>query len=160
LLAEGPLAELELWQDARRNVVERWPDLDSDQRRDHTVRTLIDLAVTDVLASSVAHIEAGRPQVRPSPEMERKQAELSRFLSRNLYNHFRVKRMRNKARRFVREMFETLTDDPGQLSPAAKRGVDEHGLQRGVCDYIAGMTDREALLEYRRLFHADAGPTE
>jgi dGTPase len=88
--------------------------------------------------------------------MEEKQASLSRFLNANFYNEYRVLRMRRKAVRFLREMFGALTDEPGLLPPSARAWVDEHGPWRGVCDYLAGMTDREALLEYRRLFSADA----
>jgi dGTPase len=88
--------------------------------------------------------------------MEGQQAALARFLSKNLYNEHRVLRMRRKATRFVREMFQALTDEPGLLPPAARAWIEEHGQWRGVCDHLAGMTDREALLEYRRLFGAEA----
>ena len=94
-----------------------------------------------------------------SEALEKQQRELSRFLHENLYNQFRVRRMRNKARRFVLEMFGSLVEDPGQLPPSQQSWVKEQGPHVGVCDYIAGMTDREALLEYRRLFHPDAGTT-
>jgi dGTPase len=58
---------------------------------------------------------------------------------------------------FIREMFLAFTGEPALLPPAAQAWAKEHGPERGVCDYIAGMTDREAIQEYRRLFHADAG---
>jgi dGTPase len=89
--------------------------------------------------------------------MERRQKELSGFLSRNFYNDYRVWRMRRKASRFIREMFLALASDTGLLPPAAREWTKEHGAERAVCDYIASMTDREAIQEYRRLFHADAG---
>ena len=152
LLSEDQLMEVTLWRDAHEEVVARWPELTASRCRYHTVRTLIDTAVTDVLETG---IHAGR--IGPSPDMEVKQAELSRFLFRNLYNHYQVKRMRNKAQRFVREMFLSLADDTGQLPPPAQEWVQEHGVHAGVCDYIAGMTDREALSEYRRLFSPDSG---
>ena len=95
--------------------------------------------------------------VAPSPAMERRQAELSRFLSQHFYNDYRVRRMRRKASGFVREMFLALTDDTKLLPPPAQAWAKEHGAPRAVCDYLASMTDREAIQEYRRLFHADAG---
>ncbi len=152
LLREEQLIEVQLWREAHESVVARWPDLDAGRRRYHTVRTIIDVAVTDVLSEGIAGEHLG-----PSAEMERKQKELSRFLFENLYNHFQVKRMRNKARRFVREMFLAFVEDTEQLPPHGQEWVAEHGVHTGVCDYIAGMTDREALQEYRRLFSPDSG---
>jgi len=169
LLREEPLEALSLWQEAAGTVRERWPDLDVGRRRYHTIRCMIDLAVTDVLHTSSRNLAQSAPAdpeaaraaprrlVGPSPEMARRQEEVSRFLYDNLYNQFQVRRMRNKAYRFLREMFAAFVADPGQLPPAARAWVEEHGPHTGVCDHIAGMTDREALLEYRRLFHPDAG---
>jgi dGTPase len=168
LLKEEALLEVVLWKEASESVQSRWPDLDTDRRRYHAVRTLINVAVTDLLDASRKRLEDSAPAdphearaqphrlVSPSPELERKQKELSEFLNRNLYNQFQVRRMRNKAQRFVLEMFASLVEDPGQLPPAAHEWAREQGLHPGVCDYIAGMTDREAILEYRRLFHPDA----
>lgn len=160
LLTEAQLATVELWKEASGAVSARWPELDEGRRRYHTVRTLIDVAVTDLLLTATARLsgaEQGPRAVAPSPSMERKQAELSRFLFDNLYNHHEVQRMRNKAQRFVREMFVALLDDPRMLPPAARRWAEEQGAHVGVCDYIANMTDREALQEYRRLFSPDTG---
>ena len=89
--------------------------------------------------------------------MARKQADLYGYLHKNFYNHYRVKRMRTKGHRFVREMFVTLMDDTGQLDRTWQSWAATEGSERAVCDYIAGMTDREALQEYRRLFHPDTG---
>jgi len=168
LLDEAMLEEAELWREARRNVAQRSPDLDPARRRYHTVRTLIDVAVTDLLTASVERLAEAAPAgpdearalprrlIAPSKDMEGKQAGLARFLNRAFYNEYRVLRMRRKAARFIHEMFLALVEDPGLLPPAPRAWVEEHGTERGVCDYIAGMTDREALLEYRRLFHPDA----
>jgi dGTPase len=168
LLREEALDEVELWREAAAALRQRRPDLDAGRRRYHTIRTLIDVAVTDLLRASGARLVAAAPAgpehaqalpyrlIAPSPEMEEKQAALARFLGANFYNEYRVLRMRRKAARFVREMFQALTEEPGLLPPAAHAWVDEHGPWRGVCDYLAGMTDREALLEYRRLFSADS----
>ncbi|MHC4161800.1 MAG: dGTP triphosphohydrolase [Planctomycetota bacterium] len=169
LLQEEALDEVELWHEAVAALRQRRPDLDAGRRRYHTIRTLIDVAVTDLLRASAARLVAAAPAgpedawalphrlIAPSQEMEEKQAALARFLGANFYNEHRVLRMRRKAARFVREMFSALTDEPGLLPPAARAWVEEHGQWRGVCDYLVGMTDREALLEHRRLFSAEAG---
>ncbi|MFI5402018.1 MAG: dGTP triphosphohydrolase [Planctomycetota bacterium] len=168
ILDEDALTEVALWRDALGDVTRRYPGLDPARRRYHVVRTLIDAAVTDLLDHSRARLAEAAPQappdtrrkerlVAPSHAMERRQTELARFLDRNFYNDYRVARMRRKAKGFVREMFLALAGETGLLPPAARAWAEEQGTERGVCDYIAGMTDREAIQEYRRLFHADAG---
>ncbi|MHC4547985.1 MAG: deoxyguanosinetriphosphate triphosphohydrolase [Planctomycetota bacterium] len=170
LLDEGMLREVDLWREASETVDRRCSGLDTARRRYHTVRTLIDSAVTDLLKASVERIAADPPAgpeaaralphrlVAPSPEMEARQKQLSRFLNVRFYNEYRVLRMRRKAARFIRKMFHMLVEEPGLLPPAAREWVEEHDPWRGVCDYLASMTDREALLEYRRLFSPDADP--
>jgi len=167
LLREEALAEVAIWREASESVTARFPDLDAATRRYHAIRALIDLAVTDLLDASSARLERHDPKdpegargigerlVAPSRSMEQRQAELARFLHRHFYNHFRVRRMRVKAQRFVREMFGALAGDPGLLPPAWQERVRTDGAHRAVCDYLAGMTDREALSEYRRLFSPD-----
>ena len=169
ILAEEALDEVALWREARAAVERRAPGLDPARRRYHAVRSLIDAAVTDLLKTSTERLAEASPGsaaearglpkrlVFASPEIERRQAELSRFLNRAFYNEHRVLRMRRKASRLVTEMFRVLVEDPRLLPPAARASAEEHGAERGVCDYLAGMTDREALLEHRRLFHPDDG---
>jgi len=169
ILAEEALEEVTLWREARTAVERRAPGLDAARRRYHAVRGLIDLAVTDLLRASTARLAEAAPQtpeearglarrlVAPSPEMEQRQGELARFLGRHVYNEHRVLRMRRKASRLLTEMFEALAAEPRLLPPAVREWVEEHGTARGVCDYLAGMTDREALLEHRRLFHPEDG---
>jgi dGTPase len=90
--------------------------------------------------------------VRFTPEGARLQAELKRFLFKNLYRHYRVVRMAEKAKRVVSELFSAYTDNPGQLPPHVAARIPEDGLHRVVCDYVAGMTDRFALDEHGKLF--------
>ncbi|RME59830.1 MAG: deoxyguanosinetriphosphate triphosphohydrolase, partial [Caldilineae bacterium] len=89
-----------------------------------------------------------------SGELAEENRELKRFLYRNFYRHYRVVRMASKADRILRGLFEAFVNEPEQLPPSTQRRVEEHeeGLHRVVCDYIAGMTDRFASLEYRRLY--------
>jgi dGTPase len=86
--------------------------------------------------------------------------ELKRYLRDHLYRHYRVLRMTNKARKVVRDLFEVMLEDvdlmPTEHQAAARRLEAEGGRAgraRAVADYIAGMTDRFAILEHRRLFN-------
>ncbi|MCK6557497.1 deoxyguanosinetriphosphate triphosphohydrolase, partial [Candidatus Binatia bacterium] len=148
ILDEAALSEVALWRDALDDVTRRFPGLDPARRRYHVVRSLIDRAVTDLLDRSRERLlemspkdpldaQRGERLVAPSHAMERRQMELSRFLSRHFYNDYRVRRMRRKASGFIREMFLALSSDTGLLPPAAQEWAKEHGAQRGVCDYIA-----------------------
>jgi len=76
---------------------------------------------------------------------------LKDFLLSNLYRHFRVNRMGAKARRVVRELFQAFTEEPRLLPEDFYQQFSREGV-RAVADYIAGMTDRYALREHRRLF--------
>ena len=79
---------------------------------------------------------------------------MKRFLFDRFYRHYRVVRMAAKADRTVRALFEAFVDEPAQLPPETQAYISEYGRDpyRVVCDYIAGMTDRYAIAEYRRLF--------
>lgn len=79
--------------------------------------------------------------------------ELKRFLFEHLYNHYRVRRMAVKADRIMTGLFETYMAEPRQMPPHVHRRIVE-GEQpsRVVADYIAGMTDRFAIDEYKKLF--------
>jgi len=91
--------------------------------------------------------------------MKTQNLELKQFLRKNLYSHYRVYRMTNKAKHIVQQLFEALMDDIALLPPEhhdkAKDMERENGFNgraRAVADYIAGMTDRYAITEYSRLF--------
>jgi dGTPase len=86
-------------------------------------------------------------------------ARLRAFLHERMYRHWKVNRTRSQARRLLAEMFELFLAEP-EVLPAEwferQRDGDIAGRARVVCDYIAGMTDRFAIEEHRRLFHIDA----
>ncbi|MBI3068247.1 MAG: deoxyguanosinetriphosphate triphosphohydrolase [Betaproteobacteria bacterium] len=143
-------------------VQREFPDL-ADRRLIHeTVRRMINTLVTDLTRQSAANIRDCRPasldEVRAAPPliafsrgMQREQQELQRFLRENLYQHYRVTRMANKAKRVVTELFRAFQGDLRLLPPQfqEKAAAD---APRAIADYIAGMTDRYAILEHRRLF--------
>jgi dGTPase len=132
--------------------------------RHRAVRTLIGLEVTTLLEETGKRLQTmGVHSVKDvrnlpenivgfSPEMTEHNRDLKDFLYRNLYRHYRVMRMAFKASRFIRELFTVYIADPIQLPMDVQARIPEDGLYRVVCDYIAGMTDRYALDEYRKLF--------
>lgn len=129
------------------------------------VRALIDLEVTDLIEQtlrtlseeSVRSVEevraARRPLVGFSPEVKEGRLKVAAFLRTHVYRHHRVLQMQQKARRFVSELFRTYVADVDLLPPRFARWADEVGNHRAVADYIAGMTDRYAQEQYRKLFH-------
>ncbi|KPJ63262.1 MAG: deoxyguanosinetriphosphate triphosphohydrolase [Planctomycetes bacterium DG_23] len=164
LLLEEELLEMELWKEAAAKVTQTYGDLDSRQRRIQTVRFIINWEVTDLVENSAALLEknkiASLEEVRQSPEIlvtfspdvQRKKDEIETFLLEHLYKHYRVTRMAQKAKRFIQELFQEYVRNPAQLPPPYEQRIKEDGPQRVACDYIAGMTDRFALDEYKKLF--------
>ncbi len=95
------------------------------------------------------------PLVAFSAAIQSEQRELQQFLRLNLYQHYRVARMTKKARRIVTELFGAFMAEP-QLLPPQYRDQAVAEPARTVADFIAGMTDRYAIREYRRLFAVEA----
>jgi len=96
------------------------------------------------------------PLIRFSDAMNAEATVLKRFLRENLYQHFQVNRMTSKARRIVGELFTAFMAEPDLLAPDYQIQPTNSALQaRKVADYIAGMTDRYAMREHRRLFQID-----
>jgi len=78
---------------------------------------------------------------------------LKDFLYKNLYRHYRVARMQVKAERLITDIFNAYCAEPLMLPDTTQVGIDKRGLERTICDYIAGMTDRYAIEEYQKLFN-------
>jgi dGTPase len=128
---------------------------------------MVNALVTDLTRRSLANIERVRPQtledVREapqlidfSPETRRDQQELKDFLSANLYRHYLVNRAAAKARRIVRELFQAFSEEARLLPPEFQEQHEREGA-RAIADYVAGMTDRYAIREHRRLFAVEEG---
>ena len=165
-LLDTPLIGPEL-AGARRD----FPGVDDRILRLEAVRRMIGVMVGDVLAetrrraaaagvdSAEAVRMAGRQLVAFSPERLEQLAALRRFLMDRMYRHARVNRTRSQARRMLSQMFALFMAEPDVL-PAEwfdlQQGRDAHGRARVVCDYVAGMTDRFAIEEHRRLFTLEA----
>jgi dGTPase len=117
---------------------------------------LIEKTSENLSGAKIETLEDVRRQPRRlvtfTPSVERKKRELQDFLFTNLYRHHRVVRMAEKARRVVSDLFEAYVSNPLQLPPHISQRFPEEELERVVCDYIAGMTDRFALDEHKKLF--------
>ena len=86
-----------------------------------------------------------------SPEMNEQQRALKNFLRIHLYRHYRVLRMSAKAQRIISDLFGIFMAD-SRLLPPQFQSLAEQDRARAVADYIAGMTDRYAIREHRRIF--------
>ena len=84
--------------------------------------------------------------------MEEETLKLKDFLQENVYQHYKVERMRIKAERYIKLLFETYRDNPTLLPEKYRHRISDEQQERVICDYIAGMTDRYALDEYKKLF--------
>ncbi|WP_246525357.1 deoxyguanosinetriphosphate triphosphohydrolase [Geomobilimonas luticola] len=158
------LQQVELWQEVYGAVCTRYPSIDAERKKYQTISALIgtfinDLTVTTLAAIAEARIESlddlrrvNRPMVSLSPGLARKNKELKRFLLENLYRHYKVERMRVKAERYLSHLFEAYVKHPTLLPRKYLRKMEVAGRERVICDYIAGMTDRYALDEFKRLF--------
>ncbi|GJL94417.1 MAG: deoxyguanosinetriphosphate triphosphohydrolase-like protein [Hyphococcus sp.] len=159
--------DLPLVGKALRQAEARFPDAPRDILIAEAVSDLIGAMVGDVLTETRARLETISPQgsdeVRRagvslcgfSKSMEADLSGLRAFLHENMYRHFKVNRARSQAKRIVKSLFELFFSEPETLPPewrARYEGASDARLARVVCDYIAGMTDRYAMREYRRLF--------
>ena len=159
------LEEVELVATPLRQVRERYPGLSERRLIHETVRRLINTQARDLVETTFAAIRAAGVEtlddvraaprlVGFSPAMDEALQPLRAFLRRELYWHYRVLREMNKARRIIRELFEAFLADPRLLLPKDQIRAKEDA-PRTIADYIAGMTDRYAVKEHRRLFAID-----
>jgi len=142
-----------------------YPDLPERRVVHETVRRMINTLVTDLIRQSERNISAQGlstiEDVRTAPamiafsaEMVEQQRALKNFLHTHLYRHYRVMRMSSKARRIISDLFAVFMQDARLLPPPFQRQAEQEHA-RAVADYIAGMTDRYAIREHRRIFAVD-----
>jgi len=166
MLDPDDLAGVPLWAEAMAEVDRRAPQATRLVRHYQGVRRVIDRLVQDLCDALLARLRelqvetlADVRRVKPrlvefSAEMTERNRELKSFLYDRLYTHYRVTRMTQKADRIMSALFEVYMQEPKQLPPHVTRRARDEGetIPRVIADYVAGMTDRFALQEYRKLF--------
>jgi dGTPase len=158
------LKPLGLWSEAADSVRRQYPRSDLPAVRRPILDNLETILLTDIVAESRQRtVEAGvktiddvracaEPVVGFSAERERQLEEVEQFLQDKLYKHQRLIRMDDRGKRFISELFKAYLDQPGLLPERFAARIDEQGLHRVVCDYIAGMTDNFCQAEFRKIF--------
>ncbi len=164
LIKESDLERLSIWSSIEKEIIREFKRLSPDKKKYLVIRSLINIQVTDLIRQAQANIKRHKLKscmdakkidkkvVLFSKNMLHLRIPLRAFLMERLYHHYRVIRMSTKARRFIEELFKVYIEKPEQLPAEAQKKIRQAGVRRVVCDYIAGMTDRYALDEYKKLF--------
>jgi dGTPase len=175
LLDIGALREMRIFRRQYDAVVAQYPDLGERRLVHEVLRRMINFIAIDFIRTTQINLEQARPQsvdeVRAQPKPlaalsesgREEHVELMMFLREHLYRHYKVLRMTSKAGRVLKALFEAFFDNVNLMPPehrdVAISGEKARGLEgraRAVADYVAGMTDRYAIVEHRRLFDATA----
>jgi dGTPase len=164
MISPQVLEGVALWEILRETFHWRGPVLD-DMERHRMIRHLVGLMVTDMLQATNERLkDSGAKSARElqrlkhnvigySEDMQRRNRELKDFLYSRLYRHYRVARMQAKAERTITQLFEAYRAEPATLPDHVQVFIEKRGLERTICDYVAGMTDRYAIDEQQRLFN-------
>jgi dGTPase len=163
LIFPDMLSGIEIWEILCMNADYHGGELD-DLMRHTMIRKLIGIEISDVLETaekiirdnSIRSVEQVQKMnfnvIVFSEEMTRKNRKLKDFLYSNLYRNYRVQRMSVKAERILTELFELYMKEPLILPKHVQIKINDQQIERVICDYIAGMTDRYAIDEYNKLF--------
>lgn len=160
ILTVEQLEENNVWKRSQAHVLAHYPDAREPELHKLIIRNIIDLQVQDVVATSAASVAKANPEsaddvrkqsaplIRYSDDLRKANAALRKFLYANVYYHPRVKEVNRRACDMLKKVFERYVADPKQLGEVATRRLEQEGLHRTVCDYVAGMTDRYLMEEY------------
>jgi dGTPase len=171
LITVEQLLEVPLFREFHGEVTAKYPDLAGRRLVFEILRRMINRLVSDLIDASASRLRASAvgsiadvrnhasPLIGFSDVAQELNYALKTFLREHVYRHYKVRRMTSKARRVIGALFEAFFSDPGLMpdehkdSGARLESVQgTAGRARAVADYIAGMTDRYAILEHRRLF--------
>jgi dGTPase len=171
LITLNELDKIALFRRQRLEVEKEWPGIGERRLIHEIIRRMINQQVVGLIEYSGQVIASASPSdieaVRKAPcgyigfshDLLMEHKELKAFLMRHLYRHYRVRRMSMKAGRILRSLFEAFMNDMEMLPPETGQRVaqldhkqGQAGRARGIADYIAGMTDRYAILEFQRIF--------
>ncbi len=162
LINKKELEKITIWDIAEKKIKKQ--NANNPMKKYLMIRMLIDMQVSDLINESAKKIseysintpEKARTRKQKliyfNPKTHKLLTELEDFLFKNLYRHFKVVRMSSKAKRFITEIFEVYLNNPDQLPPSTKAKLIKSDSHRIICDYVAGMTDRYLLDEYKKLF--------
>ncbi len=165
LLTLEELLDIPLWREAASRVRVRYQGLQGKTLRRALLHELIDWQVSDLVAQAergiIEHAIGSADDARKSPTIVRassplleQKRELERFLFDRVYRHADVLRLRDEAQSSLQAMYQGYLARPELMPERFRERAASDGIERTVCDYLAGMTDRYAEREYRRLFAA------
>ena len=171
LIGLDRLSEIPLFSQIRIEVEKSYPTIEERRKTHEIVRRMIDRLANDLIETTTRNLAKARPQsladvrnaksplVSFSPEIQQQNLALKRFLRENLYSQYRVYRMAKKARIVVSDLFNAFFEDPKLLPQKhlnrarnMENNSGDTGRARAIADYIAGMTDRYAIMEHGKLF--------
>jgi len=164
ILTRDQLEDLTFWNEAVNAVRDEMNTQRGERERSQVIRYLINTMVTDLIQTTrnrlcnheIDSVEGVRNSherlVRFSDPVQTKKKELEEALFNRMYNHHRVIRMQERAKRIVRELYDEYMRCPRLLPESFQNWVKNVGKGRAVADYIAGMTDRYAIQEHQELF--------
>jgi len=167
LITLDQLREVAIWQTTFERVNREHPGMDRERIREFTIRELIEREVGDVIATSDTNIAAAKvtsaddvrrlskPLISYSKELKKSNQQLRDFLYKNLYFNPIKYMPHERAVEAMGELFRAYAANPRLMGESTQRRLGEVGLHRAICDYIAGMTDRFALEEYKRICDRD-----
>jgi dGTPase len=163
MIEPAMLSGIALWEMITDGLGLEWRVMD-DLTRHEIIRELIGVDITAMVRSTHQRLEQSGVQsllelqslpydvIGFDEEMRKKNDELKAFLYQNMYRQYRVVRMQKKAERVLSELFKAYEAEPTMLPRHIQDLIELKGLERTVCDYLAGMTDRFAVEEYQKLF--------
>jgi dGTPase len=170
LFADADIMALPIVGQAYAEVDKAYPDLETDRRRHEALRCVFGVMVSDVITTSAAILaesgaksardirHLGYPVIRFSDAVFASLGEIREFLFTRMYRAPSVMKKREEVTLVIRELFPLFLNDPSQLPENWQdelKDADQTAIARRVCDYISGMTDRYALLEYERILGKD-----
>ena len=167
LISLEQLEEVSLFARHLNEAQTKYPKLNGRRLINETVRRMINTLILDLVQTTVDALNASNAQsldeVRKAPPLAgfsagvaEEHVALKQFLRNHLYRHYKVVRMTKKAERIITELFEAFVAEP-RLLPPEHQAKAHHDKARAIADYIAGMTDRYAMREYRRVFGIEEG---
>jgi dGTPase len=163
------LSGMTLWEIVTESISWRGPVFD-EMTRHRLIRRLIGMEVSDLVHTTAQRLRESNVKsveelqrlpynvISFSEDMIRRNRQLKDFLYNNLYRHHRVVRMAVKAERIIGDLFRGYHGEPEMLPEHVQGLLNERGLERTICDYIAGMTDRYAVEEHQKLFDPTTRP--